>query len=78
MSFTGPVTLSTGAIGINTTGGASPGGASISFNGTLNGAEALTLNAGTSGTITFGGAVGARLSSDESDLLGSPFDSNRS
>ena len=57
MSFTGPVTLSTGAIGINTTSGAAAG-ANISFSSTIDGAQALTLNAGTSGTVTFSGVIG--------------------
>ena len=60
VTLTGPVTLASTAIAIKTTGGSSPapGGANISFNGTLNGAQALTLNAGTSGTIAFSGVVG--------------------
>ena len=49
--FTGPVTLATGAIAVTTAN------AAVSFAGTLNGAQALSVNAG-SGTTTFGAAVG--------------------
>ncbi|MDO9075245.1 MAG: YDG domain-containing protein [Rubrivivax sp.] len=47
-----PVTLATGAVTVTTRD------AAVNFNGSVNGAQALTVNAGT-GTTTFGGAVGA-------------------
>ncbi len=52
IDFTGPVTLGTGAIAITTNN------AAVNFNGTVDGGEDLTVNAG-SGTTTFGSAVGA-------------------
>jgi hypothetical protein len=52
ITFNGPMTLATGAIDVTTSNGA------VNFNGTLNGAQALAVNAGTALT-TFGGAVGA-------------------
>jgi hypothetical protein len=54
----GAGTLATGAITVDTTnGGGTPAGATITFSSTLNGAEPLTLTAGT-GDITWTGAVG--------------------
>jgi filamentous hemagglutinin family protein len=52
VDFNGPVTLAGGAISVTA------GNAAVNFNGTVNGAQALTVNAGT-GTTTFGAAVGA-------------------
>ena len=49
--FNGPVTLATGAVVVSTAN------APVSFAGTVDGAEALTVNAGT-GTTSFSGAVG--------------------
>ena len=51
VSFNGPVTLATGAITVTTNN------ESVNFSSIVNGAEALTVNAGT-GTTTFSGAVG--------------------
>ena len=51
IDFNGPVTLATGAIAVTTAN------AAINFNGTVDGAQALTVNSGT-GTTTFGAAVG--------------------
>ncbi|MEO8063936.1 MAG: YDG domain-containing protein [Pseudomonadota bacterium] len=52
ISFNGPVNLATGAIAVTTAN------AAVNFNGTVNGAQTLTVNAG-SGVTTFGGAIGA-------------------
>src|SRR5207253_2896202 len=41
-----------------TNGGAAPAGANITFTGTLGGAQALVLTAGTAGAIVLQGAVG--------------------
>ena len=51
ITFTGPVALATGPIAVTTNN------AAITFAGTVNGAEALSVNAG-SGTTTFAAAVG--------------------
>jgi filamentous hemagglutinin family protein len=51
IDFNGPVTLATSAIAVTTHD------AAVNFNGTLNGAQSLSVNAG-SGVTTFGGAVG--------------------
>jgi filamentous hemagglutinin family protein len=51
IDFNGPVTLATGAIAITTNN------APINFSSTVNGARALTLNAGTN-TTTFSGILG--------------------
>jgi hypothetical protein len=51
VAFNGPVSLATGPIAISTAN------APINFNGTVDGGEALTVNAGT-GTTTFGGVAG--------------------
>jgi len=51
ISFSGPVTLATGPIAVATVN------APVLFNGTVDGAEPLTVNAGT-GTVTFAAAVG--------------------
>lgn len=52
IDFTGPVNLATGAIVVTTND------AAINFGGTVDGGQALTVNAGTAAT-TFTGAVGA-------------------
>jgi filamentous hemagglutinin family protein len=52
ITFNSPVTLATGAIAITTAN------APVIFNGTVDGAETLAVNAG-SGATTFGAAVGA-------------------
>ena len=58
VTLTGPVTIA-GTPTIDTTNaGGTVAGANISFSSTLNGATALTLNGGTGGTVSFGGAVG--------------------
>jgi filamentous hemagglutinin family protein len=54
ISFTGPVSLATGPIAITTDN------AAINFGGSINGAQALAVNAGT-GTTSFGAAVGATI-----------------
>lgn len=66
ISFSGPVTLSDTAadlVSLDTTSGANPAGASVTFGSTLTGTvastQALTINAGTSGDATFSGAAGA-------------------
>ncbi len=66
ISFLGPVTLSDTAsdlVTLNTTSGANPAGANVSFGSTLTGAvastQALTINAGTGADAIFSGAVGA-------------------
>jgi filamentous hemagglutinin family protein len=51
IDFNSPVLLATGPIAVTTHDGA------VNFNDTVNGAQALTVNAGT-GTTTFGAAVG--------------------
>ena len=51
IAFNGPVNLATGAVTVSTNN------ANIGFSSTINGAQALSLNAGT-GTVTLGGAVG--------------------
>jgi filamentous hemagglutinin family protein len=58
ISMTGPVSLGALVSIDSTNSGGTPAGASISFSTTLNGAQSLSVNAGTSGTITFTGAVG--------------------
>jgi|GEM_PF-3557006 len=58
VSFTGPVILSNNPVFDTTGGGEQETGATISFFGTLNGATALTLTAGTDGAVIFSGAVG--------------------
>lgn len=63
ITLTGPVTLGVASILLDTTnGGLSTAGANIDFSSTLNGASALTVTAGTGGTITYSGAVGATAS----------------
>ncbi len=57
INMTGPVLLAAIPLTFDTTNG-SPAGASISFSSTLNGGSDLTLRAGTSGAVTFGGVVG--------------------
>ena len=52
IAFNNAVTLATGAIGVTTSN------AAVSFAGSIDGAQALTVNAGT-GATTFGGAIGA-------------------
>lgn len=66
VSFAGPVTLADTAadlVSLDTTSGANPAGASVTFGSTLTGTvastQALTINAGTSGDAVFSGAVGA-------------------
>jgi hypothetical protein len=55
----GAGTLATGAITVDTTNaGGTPAGANITFSSTLDGAEPLTLTAGTGGAIALQGAVG--------------------
>jgi hypothetical protein len=59
VSFSGPITLASGAVSIDTTdGGASAGGNNVTFSSTINGAQALTVNSGTGGTINVVGAIG--------------------
>jgi hypothetical protein len=53
VAFNGATTLNN-ALTINTTNN------QISFNGTLDGAQSLTMNAGSSGSINFNGAVGSQ------------------
>ncbi len=52
ITFMSPVTLATGSVAI------SDANAAVTFNGTVNGAEPLSINAGT-GAVAFNGAVGA-------------------
>ncbi|HEV7610196.1 MAG TPA: filamentous hemagglutinin N-terminal domain-containing protein, partial [Steroidobacteraceae bacterium] len=52
ITFNGPMTLATGPVTVTTSNGA------VNFNGTMNGAQALAVNAG-SALTTFGGSVGA-------------------
>jgi filamentous hemagglutinin family protein len=54
----GAVSLTAGTVSLDTTAGGNSAGANITFAGTLNGASALTINAGTGGTVTFSSAVG--------------------
>ena len=54
ITFDNPVLLATGSSSIVTTGTV---GGNVSFNNTLNGAQSLTVNAGT-GTVTLAGSVG--------------------
>ena len=59
INFLRAVTL-TGGVSLDTTnGGANPAGGNVTFQSTTSGAQALTLNGGTGGTVTFTGAVGA-------------------
>lgn len=65
VAFTGPVTLADTAsdlVTIDTTSGPSPLGGSVTFGSTLDaavaGGQSLTIGAGTSGDVTFTGAVG--------------------
>ncbi len=58
IALAGPTTITSNPTFDGTNGGAVATGATISFGNTLNGATALTLNAGTSGNISFGGVVG--------------------
>ncbi|WP_114652547.1 beta strand repeat-containing protein [Polynucleobacter necessarius] len=65
-TYTGPITLSTGAISLASTD------AAITFSGsssTINGAQALTINNG-SARITFGGVVGANIAISSLTLQG--------
>jgi len=56
--FTGLVVLGSGVTLDTTNAGGAPLGGNISFSNTVNGANALTLGAGTAGNVTFTGAVG--------------------
>jgi filamentous hemagglutinin family protein len=58
ITLSGPVTLGTTISLDSTNSGASAAGATITLGGTVNGAQALTLRAGSSGNITFSGVVG--------------------
>jgi filamentous hemagglutinin family protein len=58
VTMTGPVSVSGNPTIDTTNGGGTAAGANISFSGTLNGATALTLRAGTGGNAIFSGAVG--------------------
>ncbi len=53
-----PVTLSAPVALDATNAGGSPAGANLTVAGTMNGAQALTLEAGTGGTIALNGAIG--------------------
>ncbi|MBY0530217.1 MAG: filamentous hemagglutinin N-terminal domain-containing protein, partial [Rhabdochlamydiaceae bacterium] len=59
ISLTGLVVVGATVTLDTTNAGASPAGANISFSNTINGAQALTLTAGTSGVVGMTGAVGA-------------------
>jgi hypothetical protein len=59
ITLSGPVALGSPVTGIYTTGGGATTGAAITFDGALDGASGLTLDAGTTGVVTLGGAVGA-------------------
>ena len=71
ITFNGPVTLASGAITVTTNN------AAVNFESTVNGAEALSVNAGT-GTTTFSAAVGGNTplaslsmnSGDPTEILG--------
>lgn len=62
VAMTGPTQLHSSIAVDTTNGGGTAAGASISYLSTLDattaGMEALTLNAGTTGSVTFGGAIG--------------------
>jgi len=58
VTFTGPVIPSGTPLIDATNNGGSPAGNNISFSSTINGATSLTFRAGTSGIVTFSGAVG--------------------
>lgn len=71
VTFNSGITTNGGAVAINgvvalgattsldtTGGGTTPAGANITFSNTINGAQNLTLNAGTAGTITASSAIG--------------------
>jgi filamentous hemagglutinin family protein len=62
VTMTGPVVLSSSSSIDSTNGGGVAAGAAINFtstiNGTVAGSQALTLNSGTAGAITFSGIVG--------------------
>ena len=57
ISFSNAVTLDVGATSINTTFGAAAG-ANLTFNGTINGAQNLTLSSGTGGTLNINSTIG--------------------
>ena len=57
IAMNSPVVLFATPLAFDTTSGAATG-ANISFSSTLNGATALTLKAGSSGAVSFSGAVG--------------------
>ena len=52
LTFTGAVTMSSGAVSLNSNGG------NILLSSTLNGAQTVTLNAGSAGNITVSGTIG--------------------
>lgn len=58
ISLTGVVTVGAAVTLDTTNAGGSPAGGNISFSSTVDGAQALTLRAGTGGTVSFNGAVG--------------------
>jgi hypothetical protein len=57
ISLAGPVTLGANST-VAATAGGSTSGAAIAFSSTINGPFALTVDAGTSGDVTFGGEIG--------------------
>ena len=59
VTMTGPVTLNAGSTVDTTNAGGTAAGANITFTSTIDGAQALTLTGGTSGTITLNGAIGS-------------------
>ena len=59
ITLNGSIVLGSAAVVLDTTNsGASPNGANITYNGTLDGNHTHTMNAGTTGTIAFLGNVG--------------------
>ncbi len=57
ITFNNAITLDVGATSINTTFGVAAG-ANLNFNGTINGAQALTLSSGTGGTLNINSTIG--------------------
>ena len=58
ITMTAPVVASNSPTFDSTNAGGTPAGANINFTSTLNGATAISIRAGTGGTVILGGAVG--------------------
>jgi hypothetical protein len=76
ITLSGPVALGSPTTGINTTAGGATTGAAITFDGALDGASNLTLDAGTAGVVTLGGAVGANTALTGLTVTAGSFSAN--